>query len=64
MPRKKMGKLRGRYGGTEARPNSEHGTTWAILELMGHRRLAGFITEQEIGGSAMLRLDVYDAKEP
>lgn len=36
--------------------------SWAILELMGHRRLAGFITEQEIGGSAMLRLDVHDTE--
>ncbi len=32
--------------------------TWAILELMGHRRLAGFVTEQEIGGANLLRIDV------
>ena len=31
---------------------------WAIVELMGHRRLAGFVTEQEIAGSAFLRLDI------
>jgi hypothetical protein len=31
---------------------------WVILELMGHRRLAGYLTEQEIGGQAFLRLDV------
>lgn len=31
---------------------------WAILELMGHRRLAGLVTEQTIGGVAFLRLDV------
>lgn len=31
---------------------------WAILELMGHRRLAGLVSEQEIGGSGFLRLDV------
>lgn len=32
---------------------------WCILELMGHRRLAGLVTEQEIAGAAFLRLDVY-----
>lgn len=31
---------------------------WAILELMGHRKLAGHVTEQEIGGKMMLRIDV------
>jgi hypothetical protein len=31
---------------------------WVILELMGHRRLAGFLTEQEIAGRGFLRLDV------
>ena len=31
---------------------------WAILELMGHRRLAGYVTEEEIGGSSFIRVDV------
>lgn len=31
---------------------------WAILEMMGHRRLAGYVTETEIAGHGMLRLDV------
>lgn len=31
---------------------------WVVLELMGHRRLAGFLTEQEIAGEGFLRLDV------
>ena len=31
---------------------------WAILELMGHRRLAGYVREQEIAGTGMLRIDV------
>lgn len=33
---------------------------WAIMELMGHRRLAGHVSEQEIAGAGMLRIDVYD----
>lgn len=32
--------------------------TWAILELMGHRKLAGYLTEQEIAGQGFLRIDV------
>lgn len=32
---------------------------WVILELMGHRRLAGHLTEVEVAGEGFLRLDVY-----
>lgn len=32
--------------------------TWAILELMGHRRLAGRVTEETRFGVAMCRIDV------
>lgn len=31
---------------------------WAILELMGHRKLAGMLSEQEIAGGAFLRIDI------
>jgi hypothetical protein len=31
---------------------------WAIVEIMGHRRLAGMVTEQDIAGTAFLRLDI------
>lgn len=31
---------------------------WTILELMGHRRLAGYVREQTIGGAAFIRIDV------
>jgi hypothetical protein len=31
---------------------------WAILELMGHRRLGGYVTEQQVGGVAFVRIDV------
>lgn len=33
---------------------------WALLELMGHRRLAGRVSEQRIGGQAFIRIDVPD----
>lgn len=31
---------------------------WAILELMGHRRLAGYVREQTVAGAGFLRIDV------
>ncbi|MEO8602657.1 MAG: acetyltransferase [bacterium] len=31
---------------------------WAILELMGHRRLAGHLSEQVVGGASLIRIDV------
>lgn len=31
---------------------------FAILELMGHRRLAGHVTEETIGGATFIRIDV------
>jgi hypothetical protein len=34
---------------------------WAILELMGHRRLAGFVQEAELAGAGLLRIDIPSA---
>lgn len=31
---------------------------WAILELMGHRRLAGYLSEETVAGGAFVRIDV------
>ena len=31
---------------------------WAILELMGHRRLGGYVQEVTLFGAAMCRIDV------
>lgn len=31
---------------------------WCIVELMGHNTIAGYVTEQVIGGAALLRVDV------
>lgn len=31
---------------------------WAILELMGHRKMVGWITEQQIGGASFIRIDI------
>lgn len=42
------------YEGHTTNPFAE----WAIVELMGHRRLAGKLTEQTIAGFGFLRLDI------
>lgn len=36
---------------------------WAIVELFGHKRMAGFIGSQEVGGTTLIRIDV-PATEP
>lgn len=33
-------------------------TQWAVVELMGHARIAGAITEQSYGGAQLVRVDV------
>ncbi len=32
--------------------------SWAIVEIMGHQRYAGHVTEETIGGCAFVRVDV------
>lgn len=31
---------------------------WAVVELFGHQKIAGAVSEQSIAGTAMLRVDV------
>jgi len=33
--------------------------SWAVLELMGHRKRPGYVQEVEIAGGKMLRVDVH-----
>jgi hypothetical protein len=35
--------------------------SWAVIELMGHRRLGGYVSEATIAGCSMLRVDVPGA---
>lgn len=32
--------------------------SWAIVDIMGHQRLAGRVTEETIGGVSLLRCDI------
>lgn len=33
---------------------------WVVLELMGHRRLGGYLSEETIAGASFVRIDVPD----
>jgi hypothetical protein len=35
---------------------------WAVVEVMGHKRFAGFVTEQTVAGSAFVRVDVPEVQ--
>ena len=35
---------------------------WCIIELFGHSRIAGLVTEQAIGGETFIRVDVPETK--
>ncbi len=36
--------------------------TWALVELFGHTRIAGEVSEQTIAGGAMVRIDVPETE--
>ncbi len=35
---------------------------WAVVEVMGHRRFAGFVSEQSLGGVSFIRVDVPEVE--
>jgi len=39
-------------------PTTEKFESWGLLELFGHQRLAGKLSEQTIGGVHFIRIDV------
>ena len=43
---------------TKTTDDSKTDLGWCILELLGHRRLGGYVTEATIAGAAFLRIDV------
>ncbi len=42
--------------------NPEKFSCWAIVELMGHQRTAGLVSEHTIAGAGLIRVDVPDAE--
>lgn len=37
--------------------------SWALVELFGHQRIAGHVTEQQIGGCQFVRVDVPEIED-
>ena len=44
--------------GEEMTDQQEHFESWGIVDLFGHTRIAGLISEQAIGGETFIRVDV------
>lgn len=42
---------------------SEPFDQWAIVEIMGHQVYAGRVTEQVVGGTSFVRVDVPDVED-
>lgn len=38
--------------------------TWAIVEVMGHKKFAGHVTEQTLGAATLIRVDVPETEQP
>lgn len=36
---------------------------WAVVEVMGHKKFAGFVSEQVIAGAALIRVDVPETQQ-
>jgi len=43
---------------------SQSFNTWAIVEVMGHKRFAGYVTEQTFGVATLIRVDVPETQQP
>lgn len=41
---------------------SEKFEAWGIVELMGHQRASGRLSEQTVGGANLLRVDIPDGE--
>lgn len=42
--------------------SKEQFENWALIELFGHQRIAGKVTEQQVGGCSFVRVDVPETK--
>jgi hypothetical protein len=45
-------------------PEQQQLDTWGIVEVMGHKRFAGHITEQAFGSASLIRVDVPATEQP
>lgn len=45
---------------TSERPQLE---TWAVVEIMGHKKYAGYVSEQVLGSAVLVRVDVPETDQ-
>ncbi len=43
---------------TSETPDGDQFLTWAVVEIFGHQKFAGLVTEASIGGCSFIRVDV------
>ncbi len=41
--------------------NQESFECWAIVELFGHQRVSGLVSERQVAGAGMVQVDVHNA---
>jgi hypothetical protein len=46
--------------GTEPEPQPDKLKSWALVELFGHQRIVGYVSEQAFGTGVLFRVDVPD----
>ena len=46
----------------ETNPTTETLDIWALVELMGHQKIAGRVTEKTLAGAPFLQVDVPDGE--
>ncbi len=51
------------YGGANPPESQNLLATWAVVEILGHQKYAGYVAQQAFGGDVMIRLDVPDLPE-
>lgn len=44
----------------EPEPEKEELKSWALVELFGHQRIVGFLSQQTLGSGVLFRVDVPD----
>ncbi len=45
---------------SEQQPQSDELKSWALVELFGHQRIVGFLSQQTFGTGVLFRVDVPD----
>ncbi len=50
-------------GEPQPREEAEELKSWALVEIFGHQRIVGFLSQQAFGSGVLFRVDVPDLKD-